>query len=117
MDYRAEYEKWLQEPSITEAEREELASAGGDEKQIEDRFYTELDFGTAGLRGVIGMGTNRMNDYVVRRASAGLAACLKRIEGAAEKGVAIAYDSRRCSDRFAEITARTLAAYGVKVYL
>lgn len=117
MDYRAEYEKWLQEPSITEAEREELASVGGDEKQIEDRFYTELDFGTAGLRGVIGMGTNRMNDYVVRRASAGLAACLKRIEGAAEKGVAIAYDSRRCSDRFAEITARTLAAYGVKVYL
>lgn len=117
MSYRAEYRKWLDEPSITEKEREELLSVENDDLQMEDRFYTELDFGTAGLRGVIGMGTNRMNDYVVRRASAGLAACLKKIDGAAEKGVAIAYDSRRLSDRFAEITARTLAAYGVKAYL
>lgn len=115
--YRDEFKRWLDEPSLSEAEINELKAIEGDEKQVEDRFYTELDFGTAGLRGVIGMGTNRMNDYVVRRASAGLAACLKKIEGAAEKGVAVAYDSRRKSDRFAEITARTLAAYGVKVFL
>ncbi|MBR5948520.1 MAG: phospho-sugar mutase [Clostridia bacterium] len=117
MGYREEYLKWINEPSLSEAERNELLAASGDEKQLEDRFYTELDFGTAGLRGVIGMGSNRMNDYVVRRASAGLAACLLNIAGAAEKGVAVAYDSRRCSDRFAEMTARTLAAYGVKVFL
>ncbi len=115
--YRDEYLKWLREPALTEAEKNELEAIAGDERQIEDRFYTELDFGTAGLRGVIGMGTNRMNDYVVRRASAGLAACLLKIEGAKEKGVAVAYDSRRCSERFAEIAARTLAAYGVKVFL
>ena len=115
--YRDEYLKWMNEPSLSEAEKSELLAIENDEKQIEDRFYTELDFGTAGLRGVIGMGTNRMNDYVVRRASAGLAACINKIAGAAEKGVAIAYDSRRKSDRFAEITARTLAAYGIKVFL
>ncbi|MBQ3937841.1 MAG: phospho-sugar mutase [Clostridia bacterium] len=117
MDYRKEYMSWLEQPTITEAERAELAAIADDEKQQEDRFYTELEFGTAGLRGVLGMGTNRMNDYVVRRATAGLAAYLLRIPGAKDKGVAIAYDSRRCSDRFAEVSARTLAAYGVKSFL
>ncbi|MBQ2192287.1 MAG: phospho-sugar mutase, partial [Clostridia bacterium] len=117
MDYRKEYMSWLEQPTITEAERAELAAIADDEKQQEDRFYTELEFGTAGLRGVLGMGTNRMNDYVVRRATAGLAAYLLRIPGAKDKGVAITYDSRRCSDRFAEVSARTLAAYGVKSFL
>ncbi len=117
MSYKEEYLKWLNAPGLSEEERDELASIGGDEKQQEDRFYTELEFGTAGLRGVLGLGTNRMNDYVVRRATAGVAAHLLKIPGAADKGVAIAYDSRRCSDRFAEVSARTLAAYGVKSFL
>lgn len=116
-DYRAEYLKWLDEPSLSEQEHIELEAISGDMKEQEDRFYTELEFGTAGLRGVLGMGTNRMNNYVVRRATAGLAAYLLKIEGAKEKGVAVAYDSRRCSAQFAEVSARTLAAYGVKAYL
>lgn len=115
--YKEEYLKWLAAPALSDSEKAELYGIASDEKQQEDRFYTELEFGTAGLRGVIGMGTNRMNDYVVRRATAGLADYLLKIPGAAEKGVAIAYDSRRCSDSFAEVSARTLAAYGVKSFL
>ena len=115
--YKEEYLKWLAAPALSDSEKAELYGIASDEKQQEDRFYTELEFGTAGLRGVIGMGTNRMNDYVVRRATAGLADYLLKIPGAAEKGVAIAYDSRRCSDSFAEVSARTLAAYGVRSFL
>lgn len=116
-DYRREYERWLAYPGLDESTRAELTSIANDEKEKEERFYTELEFGTAGLRGIIGAGTNRMNDYVVRRASAGLAEYLSDIEGAKERGVAIAYDSRNRSDSFAREAACTLAAYGVKCYL
>ncbi len=116
MGYRDEYEKWLsmfQNDAETVAE---LKSISGDEKEIEDRFYTELSFGTAGMRGVIGMGMNRMNVYNVRRATKGLALYLKA-EGIAERGVTIAYDSRHFSDVFAKQAALTLAANGVRAYL
>ena len=119
--YREEYKNWLGAPCLSEEERAELAAIENDKKQQEDRFYTELEFGTAGLRGVLGLGTNRMNTYVVRRATAGLADYLWNLtgeeEGAAAHGVAIAYDSRRCSALFAEVSARTLAAYGIKSFL
>ena len=94
----------------------ELQSIAGDEKEIEDRFYTELAFGTGGLRGVLGMGTNRMNVYNIRRATMGLAHYLQA-QGIADKGVVIAFDSRIKSDVFAKETALTLAAAGVKAYL
>lgn len=116
-NYKTEYEHWLTRPELDESTRAELMSIANDEKEQEERFYTELEFGTAGLRGIIGAGTNRMNGYVVRRATAGLAEYLLDTEGAKERGVAIAYDSRNCSDIFAKEAACTLAAYGVKCYL
>lgn len=112
-----EYQRWLTEPSLREDEKRELAAISNNEKEQTERFYTELEFGTAGLRGILGLGTNRMNEYVVRRASAGLAAYLLKLDGAKDAGVAIAYDSRRRSDEFAKLAARTLAAYGIRVFL
>jgi len=117
MEYRLSYEAWRAEPSLDAATKAELASIDGDEKEIEDRFYRELEFGTAGLRGVLGAGTNRMNVYVVRRATQGLADYLGTVASAREKGVCIAYDSRRCSDVFARETACVLAANGVQARL
>ena len=114
--YMERYGEWLKgvkEPKLMA----ELAKMSGDEKLIEESFYTELSFGTAGLRGVLGAGSNRMNVYVVRRATAGLAGYIKRFEGAAERGVAVAYDSRRMSMEFARETALALADSGVKAYL
>ncbi len=111
------YREWLQAQELDTALREELLSVAGSGKEIEERFYTELAFGTAGLRGIIGAGTNRMNVHVVRRATAGLAAYIATVPGAAERGVAIAYDSRLMSDVFARETALVLAANGVKAYL
>ena len=116
MGYREEYEKWLSMFKDDEATVKELESIRGNEKEIEDRFYTELSFGTAGMRGVIGMGMNRMNIYNVRRATKGLAMYLKA-EGISDRGVTIAYDSRHFSDIFAKEAALTLAANGVKAYL
>lgn len=116
MSYREEYQKWLTEFARDAETVAELTSIAQDEKEIEDRFYTDLAFGTAGLRGVLGMGTNRMNVYNVRRATMGLARYLLA-QGAAEQGVVIAYDSRIKSDVFARETALTLAAAGVKAYL
>ena len=116
MGYREEYEKWLSMFKDDAATVEELESIRGNEKEIEDRFYTELSFGTAGMRGVIGMGMNRMNIYNVQRATKGLALYLKA-EGISERGVAIAYDSRHFSDVFAKAAALTLAANDVKAYL
>ena len=112
--YREEYERWLSSAVFDEDTKRELRALT-DEKEIEDRFYRDLAFGTGGLRGVLGAGSNRMNAYTVGRASQGLAAFL-RAEGM-EGGAVIAYDSRRCSDVFARDTACILAANGIRAYL
>lgn len=116
-DYRAEYSRWIDNTANDEESHLELASIRNDDKEIEDRFYTELEFGTAGLRGILGTGTNRMNRYVVRRASEGLAKYLHRYKSSQEHGVAIAYDSRHFSKEFAVETACTIAGSGIKCYL
>ncbi|HHX68736.1 MAG: phospho-sugar mutase [Miniphocaeibacter sp.] len=118
MDYKKVYEEWLNNDFFDSEIREELESIKGNEEEIQDRFYQSLEFGTAGLRGKIGAGTNRMNKYTVAEATQGLAmTILSRGKEAAEKGVAIAYDVRHFSKEFAEITASVLAANGIKVYL
>lgn len=116
MGYKESYEAWLNNPYFDEATREELKAIAGDEKEIEERFYMDLEFGTAGLRGVIGAGTNRMNIYTVRKATQGLANYIASVN-AKEKGVAIAYDSRRMSPEFADEAALCLAANGIKAYV
>ena len=94
-DYRKAYEEWLSNPYFDDATKAELKAIADDENEIKERFYTELEFGTAGLRGIIGAGTNRMNQYVVQKATQGLANYIISAGGQA-KGVAIAYDSRSC---------------------
>lgn len=116
MGYREVYQEWLDNAYFDEATKKELKSIAGNEKEIEERFYTELEFGTAGLRGVIGAGTNRMNIYTVRKATQGLANYILGI-GNQEKGVAIAYDSRRMSPEFATEAALCLNANGIKAYV
>ena len=116
MDYQEIYREWLSWFAEDSETIEELLSIEHDEKEIEDRFYTELNFGTGGLRGVLGMGANRMNIYNVRRATMGVAKYLIA-HGIQERGVVVAYDSRMMSDVFAKQTALTLAAAGVKAYL
>lgn len=117
MDYMEKYKMWVEDPYFDEQTKLELKNLT-DEKEIEDRFFKDLEFGTAGLRGKIGAGTNRMNVYTVSLATQGLASTiLKRGEEAKKRGVAIAYDVRMYSDKFAEIAARVLAANGIKVYL
>ena len=116
MEYRESYEEWLRNPYFDEATKEELRSIGDDDNEIKERFYRELEFGTAGLRGVIGAGTNRMNIYTVRKATQGLTNYIIKNNGQ-EKGVAIAYDSRRMSPEFADEAARCLAANGIKAYI
>ncbi len=113
MDYRAIYEEWLSNPYFDEATKKELKAIADDDNEIKERFYKDLEFGTAGLRGIIGAGVNRMNIYVVRRATQGLANYIIK-QGGQGKGVAIAYDSRRMSPEFAEEAALTLAANGIK---
>ena len=115
MDYRAIYEEWLSNPYFDEATKAELKAISNDDNEIKERFYKDLEFGTAGLRGIIGAGINRMNIYVVRRATQGLANYIIK-QGGQGKGVAIAYDSRRMSPEFAEEAALTLAANGIKAY-
>lgn len=117
MDTRTIYESWLNEPTLDESTRAELRAISADAPEIEERFYRELEFGTAGLRGILGAGTNRMNVYVVRRATQGLSNVLLSCEGAKERGVCIAYDSRLFSPEFAKETACVLAANGIKTYL
>ena len=114
-DYMKIYNEWLTNPYFDEATKEELRAIAGDENEIKERFYMDLEFGTAGLRGVIGAGINRMNIYVVRRATQGLANYIIK-QGGASKGVAIAYDSRHMSPEFAMEAAMTLAANGIKAY-
>jgi len=115
MGYKEVYESWLANPYFDAATKAELEGIKDNEKEIEDRFYMDLEFGTAGLRGVIGAGTNRMNNYVVRKTTQGLANYIKK-QGGESKGVAIAYDSRRMSPEFADEAARCLAANGIKAY-
>ena len=114
-DYMKIYQEWLSNPYFDEATKEELRAIEGNENEIKERFYMDLEFGTAGLRGIIGAGSNRMNIYVVRRATQGLANYIIK-QGAANKGVAIAYDSRHMSPEFAMEAAMTLAANGIKAY-
>lgn len=116
MSYMEVYKQWCENQYFDEATREELASIAGNEAEIEDRFYKDLEFGTGGLRGVIGNGTNRMNIYTVRKASQGLANFIIK-ENAAERGVAIAFDSRRMSPEFADEAALCLNANGIKAYI
>ncbi len=114
-DYKKIYEEWLSNPYFDEETKAELRAIADDENEIKERFYMDLEFGTAGLRGIIGAGINRMNIYVVRRATQGLANYIIK-QGGAGKGVAIAYDSRRMSPEFADEAARTLAANGIMAY-
>ena len=116
MNYKEEYKRWCEDPSFDEETKKELLGIKYDEEEIKDRFYKELEFGTAGLRGVIGMGTNRMNKYTVGKATQGLANYILE-QGTQDKGVAISYDSRRMSDEFSLQTALILNANGIKTYL
>ena len=115
MSYMDNYNHWLASEYIDEATKEELRQIAGDEKEIEDRFYRDLEFGTGGLRGVIGAGTNRLNIYTVRKATQGLANFILA-EGAQDLGVAIAFDSRRMSPEFSKEAALCLNANGIKTY-
>lgn len=115
MDYKKIYEEWLSNPYFDADTKKELESIRNDDNEIKERFYADLEFGTAGLRGIIGAGINRMNIYVVRRATQGLANYIKK-QGGENKGVAIAYDSRRMSPEFSEEAALCLAANGIKAY-
>ena len=114
-DYRSIYEEWMSNPYFDEATKDELRKIKNNENEIKERFYQDLEFGTAGLRGIMGAGINRMNIYVVRRATQGLANYIIK-QGGAHKGVVIAYDSRHMSPEFAKEAALTLAANGIKAY-
>ena len=117
-DYKKEYERWLNSSFVDDETKAELSAIKNDDAEIKERFYRDLEFGTAGLRGIIAAGTNRMNVYTVRRATQGLAMYVKASGAdAAEKGVAIAYDSRLYSDKFAFEAASVLAANGIKAYV
>lgn len=116
MDYKKIYEEWSTNPFFSEETRAELLAIKDDEREIKERFYADLEFGTAGLRGIIGAGTNRMNDYVVAKATQGLANYIIHRKQQ-KKGVAIAYDSRNFSPEFADVAACVLAANGIKAYV
>ncbi len=116
MGYLEEYKLWCEDPYFDEATRAELAAIKDDDKEIKERFFKELEFGTGGLRGIIGAGINRMNIYTVRKATQGLANYIKQAHGE-DKGVAIAYDSRRMSTEFADVAALCLNANGIKAYV
>ena len=116
MDYLKVYQEWCNNEVFDENTRKELINLKGNDEEIKDRFYKELEFGTAGLRGVIGAGTNRMNKYTVGKATQGLANFIVK-NNVQDKGVVIAYDSRIMSDEFSEQTALILNANGIKTYL
>ena len=116
MDYKEEYKKWCEGEEFDQETKNELLSIKDDEKEIEDRFYKELEFGTAGLRGIIGAGTNRMNKYTVGKATQGLANYILE-QKTQDKGVVISYDSRKMSKEFSMQTALILCANGIKAYL
>ena len=116
MNYKERYEEWLNNPSFGEEVKKDLESIKNNEKEIEDRFYKDLEFGTAGLRGVIGYGTNRMNKYTVGKATLGLAEYIIKNNGQ-NRGVAIAYDCRHMSKEFSEEAALILNSKGIKTYI
>ncbi len=116
MEAKKRYEEWMQNPYFDEETKAELKRIAGDEKEFEERFYRDLEFGTGGLRGILGAGTNRMNIYTVRKATQGLANFIRK-EQAEKKGVAISFDSRNMSAEFAEEAALCLAANGIKAYI
>ena len=116
VEYHKKFKEWSTNPIFDEATRKEVASIAGNEEEIKDRFYKDLEFGTAGMRGVIGNGTNRMNVYTVTKATQGLANYILR-QGTESKGVVIAYDSRNMSPEFSEATALCLNANGIKTYI
>jgi len=116
MSYKEMFEFWLEDDYFDQETKKELLAIRNDEAEVEDRFYKDLEFGTGGLRGVIGAGTNRMNFYTVRKATQGLANYILK-QGSADMGVAIAYDSRRFSPEFAKEAALCLCANGIKAYL
>ena len=116
MSYREEFQFWLEDSYFDEETKKELRAIQDNETEVEDRFYKELEFGTGGLRGVIGAGTNRMNIYTVRKATQGLANYILK-KGGREKGIAIAYDSRFMSPEFADEAALCMAANGIKAYV
>ncbi|MCC0694888.1 phospho-sugar mutase [Clostridioides sp. ES-S-0048-02] len=119
MDYKNNYEMWLNSPYFDEQTKEELLSIKDDDKEIQDRFYKNLEFGTGGLRGIIGAGTNRINIYTVRRATLGISNYIMKTQGeeGKQKGIVIAHDSRYMSREFCIEVAKTLSAYGVKAYI
>ena len=118
MSYRDTYEKWLRSPALTDAEKAELESISGDEKEIESRFFAPLEFGTAGLRGTMCVGLHQMNVHVIRHATQAFAEVIKA-EGpeAMERGVAVCFDCRNHSDEFARETACVMAGNGINVRL
>ena len=116
MNYKETYQEWLSNPYFDEETKKELKAIENDENEIKERFYANLAFGTAGLRGIIGAGINRMNIYVVRKATQGLADYILE-QGTDKKRVAIAFDSRHMSPEFADEAARCLAANGIKAFI
>lgn len=119
MDFMKKYEYWLSSEAVDEKDKEELRSLSGNEKEIEDRFFKDLSFGTGGIRGVRGIGTNRINKYVIRKATQGLATYMLNFDekAAKEKGIIIAHDCRIGSREYALNTARVMAANGIKAYI
>ncbi|MBR2383064.1 MAG: phospho-sugar mutase, partial [Anaerotignum sp.] len=115
-EYRVRYEQWLNDPFIDEETKAELRSIADNEMEIKERFFKELEFGTGGLRGIIGNGSNRLNQYTVGKASQGLANYILK-EGTQDKGVAIAYDSRFMSPEFAEVAGLIFAANGIPAFV
>ena len=118
MDYKKAYEQWLHSPALSEAEKAELAAIAGDDKEIESRFFSQLEFGTAGMRGTMGVGLYRMNIHVIRHATQAFAKVILN-EGpkAVKKGVAVCFDCRNNSDVFAREAACIMAAAGIPVRL
>ena len=118
MNYTEIYNRWLNSTQIDEATKTELQSIQGNEEEIKDRFFQDLEFGTGGLRGVIGAGTNRINRYTVRKATQGYAEYIKNSRSeACQRGVVIAHDNRRFSREFCLETAGVLAANGIRAYI
>ena len=115
-NYKKKYKEWLEDINIDEETKKELKAIENNEKEKEERFYKDLEFGTGGLRGIMGAGTNRMNIYTIKKATQGLANYIKS-KKTEEKGVVIAYDSRNNSKEFSEQTALVLNANGIKTYI